>query len=383
MKRAEIVHRIHTALLRAPVTSILGPRQCGKTTLGRMIASDIPSTYFDLENPLDASALSASAMTTLENSDGLIIIDEIQRQPELFPILRVLADRSDRQFRFLILGSADPYLVKGTSESLAGRVEFVDISGFTIQEIGYNDYKKLWLRGGFPPSFLADNEEDSYAWRSNYLRTFLERDIPQLGIAIPAETLRRFWTMIAHYHGKIWNASPFSASLSLSSQMIRRYLDILTGAYMLRRIPPWHENIKKRQIKAPKIYLRDTGILHVLLALRKDAIITHPILGASWEGFVIEQILTLLQTREFYFWGTHAGAELDLLIFLHGKRYGFEVKYSDAPKRTKSMIIALHDLGLDELFVVFPGSSSYQMHDKITALGLADLAAIMLKIKQY
>ena len=381
LDRPDLFQRIKTAIQRSPVTSILGPKQCGKTTVGRMVADSIPSTYFDLENPLDAASLGQSAMTTFFNSEGLIVIDEIQRQPELFQILRVLADDRERQFKFLTLGSADPYLVRGTSESLAGRVEFIDMSGFTLEEVGLHEYKKLWIRGGFPPSYLASDDLSSDVWRQNYLRTFLERDIPQLGFVIPSETLRRFWTMVAHYHGRIWNASPFSSSLGLSAQTVRRYLDILTGAYMLRQLAPWFENIKKRQIKAPKFYIRDTGLLHTLLSLNGDAVLTHPMLGASWEGFIIEQILTTLQTHDCYYWGTHAGAELDLLIFSKGKKYGFEIKYTDAPQITKSMSISINDLGLERIFIVFPGTKSFFLGDNIYALCLQDLPHMLSELK--
>lgn len=378
--RPLLVRSIETAIERSPVTCILGPRQCGKTTVGKMVAYSIESTYYDLENPVDAAALDLSAMTTLQNSKGLIVIDEIQRQPNLFPILRVLADDQERPFKFLILGSANPHLVKGTSESLAGRVEFIDMSGFQLDEVGVDSSQKLWLRGCFPPSFLAKDDASSDAWRSNYLRSLLERDIPQLGISIPAETLRRFWTMLAHYHGRIWNAAPFSSSLGLASPTIGRYLDILTGAYMLRRLAPWHENIKKRQMKAPKIYVRDSGLLHTLLSLNGHAILTHPMLGASWEGFVIEQIAMKL-AQQCYYWGTHAGAELDILVLLNGKRYGFEIKYADAPRLTKSMTIALDDLGLEKIFIVFPGNKSYAVDEKIAALCLRDLPDTLIELQ--
>lgn len=381
IERADLLEKVKTAIHRNPVTSILGPRQCGKTTIGRMIAEAFPSTYFDLENPLDSAALGLSAMTTLQNSSGLIVIDEIQRQPELFPILRVLSDDVSKKFKFLILGSADPFLVKGTSESLAGRVEFVDMSGFTLEETGAQHFQKLWLQGGFPLSYLARDDASSEAWRQNYTRTFLERDIPAFGISIPAETLRRFWTMLAHYHGNVWNSSPFSSSLGFSAQTIRRYLDILTSAYMVRQLAPWFENIKKRQVKAPKVYIRDTGILHSLLSLHGDSILTHPKLGSSWEGFVMEQIHSILQMRDTYYWATHSGAELDLFTIVRGKRFGFEIKYTDAPRQTKSMIIAQQDLGLDMLFVVFPGDKSYQINDKLFALGIFDLGKILKKIK--
>jgi len=314
-------------------------------------------------------------MTVLERLEGLIVIDEIQRQPQLFEVLRVLVDRPEQAARFLVLGSASPHLVKGCSESLAGRIGFVDLTGFTLGEVG--EREKLWLRGGFPKSFLASDDSSSLVWRQDFIRTFLERDIPQLGITVPAETLRRFWVMIAHYHGQVWNAAEFARALGASENTARRYLDILAGAYMVRVLPPWFENLKKRQVKAPKIYLRDSGLLHALLQLAGlHDIQGHPKVGASWEGFVLEQILGELDARNAYFWATHGGAELDLLVMHAGKRLGFEIKYTDAPKLTRSMRVALSDLELEHLWVVYPGRDSYPLDNNVTAVPVEEAAAV-------
>jgi predicted AAA+ superfamily ATPase len=360
LDRISNVFRIH------PIAALLGPRQCGKTTLARVMAESEPCTYFDLENPVDLRRLSAP-MRTLEDLSGLIVIDEIQRRPDLFQLLRVLVDRPKNPARFLILGSASPYLAKGVSESLAGRAGFVDLSGFNIEEVGGAHSAKLWLRGGFPKSFLATDEGASMAWRDDFIRTFLERDIPQLGISIPAETLRRFWTMVAHYHGQVWNAAQLARSLGTSENTARRYLDILSGAYMLRILPPWFENISKRQVKAPKVYIRDSGILHALLQLPSlPDVQSHPKLGASWEGFALEQVIGALESRDLYFWATQAGAELDLLARIRGKQYGFEFKHADAPGTNRSMRIAVQDLSLEHLWVIYPGHQEYALDNKIS-----------------
>lgn len=364
LKRIKDVFRIH------PIAALLGPRQCGKTTLAGMLAEHRSSTIFDLESPVGRQQL-ATPMTALERLKGLVIIDEIQRKPDLFEILRVLVDRPGSKAQFLVLGSASPELVKGTSESLAGRVGFVDLSGFTLAEVGANKRDRLWNRGGFPRSFLASTEAASGDWRQDFIRTFLERDIPQLGITIPSETLRRFWTMVAHYHGQVWNAAEFARSLGASENTARRYLDILSGAYMVRVLPPWFENLKKRQVKAPKIYIRDSGILHSLLQLASPRdLLGHPKLGASWEGFALEHVLNLAKTRDTYYWATHGGAELDLLIFASGKRFGFEFKYMDAPGLTRSTHVALQDLRLDHLWIVYPGSERYSLHERVAAIPL-------------
>jgi len=376
LKRIAAGFRIH------PVAAILGPRQCGKTTLAGMFASKKAAIRFDLENPVDVQRL-ASPAVTLEPLSGLVVIDEIQRKPELFELLRVLVDRKKNPARFLVLGSASPTLVKNASESLAGRVGFVDLSGFNLHEVAARHQNRLWVRGGFPRSFLAANDAASSAWRSDFIRTFLERDIPQLGITIPPETLRRFWTMVAHYHGQVWNGADFARSLGVSEPTARRYLDILAGAYMIRVLPPWFENLGKRQVKAPKIYIRDSGILHSLLQLRDlSELQGHPKLGASWEGFALEQTLNLLQTRDAYFWGTHSGAELDLMIVSGGKRFGIEYKYTDAPSRSRSMSVAMGDLALEHLWVVFPEGPEYPLDKRITAMPMKSVPRLVQRLKR-
>jgi len=371
--RPEPIRQIETSFQIHPVTALLGPRQCGKTTLARFIAEQEPSTVFDLENPVDIQRLSAP-MQALKDLSDLVIIDEVQRKPELFELLRVLVDRSRQNARFLLLGSASPHLVKGVSESLAGRIGFVDLTGFQLWEVGVQHRDRLWIRGGLPKAFLADSEHDSTQWRENFIRTFLERDIPQFGITIAAETLRRFWTMVAHYHGQVWNAAEFARSLGTAENTARRYLDILTGAYMVRVLPPWFENLKKRQVKAPKIYIRDSGLFHSLLQVSTLADLRgHPKIGASWEGFALEHIIHVFRTRDAYFWATHAGAELDLMVTIAGKRHGFEFKYTDAPGRKRSMHIAIEDLGLEHLWVIYPGDQKYALDSKITAIPLEEM----------
>jgi predicted AAA+ superfamily ATPase len=373
INRPAHLRTIEKTLETNPVVALLGPRQCGKTTLARMIAADRPSTAFDLEDPRDLARLS-NPLLALEDLEGLVIIDEIQRRPDLFEILRVLVDRPGSKASYLVLGSAAPRLVRGASESLAGRIGFVDLGGFNLEEVGSDRVKDLWLRGGFPRSFLSDSDETSNEWRESFIRTFLERDIPQLGITIPAEMLRRFWTMVAHYHGQTWNAAEFARSLGASEAMARKYLDTLSGAYMVRQLAPWRVNTKKRQVKSPKMYIRDSGLLHALLSLETlEDLRSHPKLGASWEGFVIEEIAARSRSRDVYFWGTHTGAELDLLLFKSGEKIGFEIKYADGPSTTRSIRIALSDLELDHLYVVHPGSQTYRLDDRITALGIRDL----------
>lgn len=380
--RPDALKSIATGFRIHPVAAILGPRQCGKTTLAGMFASKKAAIRFDLENPVDVQRL-ASPAVTLEPLSGLVVIDEIQRKPELFERLRVLVDRKNHPARFLVLGSASPTLVKNASESLAGRIGFVDLSGFNLHEVAARHQNRLWVRGGFPRSFLAANDAASSAWRSDFIRTFLERDIPQLGITIPPETLRRFWTMVAHYHGQVWNGADFARSLGVSEPTARRYLDILAGAYMIRVLPPWFENLGKRQVKAPKIYIRDSGILHSLLQLRNlSELQGHPKLGASWEGFALEQTLNLLQTRDAYFWGTHSGAELDLMIVSGGKRFGIEYKYTDAPSRSRSMAVAMEDLGLEHLWVVFPEGPEYPLDKRITAMPMKSVPRLVQRLKR-
>ncbi|MCP4352362.1 MAG: ATP-binding protein [Desulfobacterales bacterium] len=374
--RKELITETTLALQANPVTALLGPRQCGKTTLAGMIGQETESVYFDLEDPGDILKLTNPKMM-LQDQKGLIILDEIQRKPDLFPILRVLSDQPDFKGKFLILGSASPRLVKGVSETLAGRVAFVGIGGFGLKEIGTEQFERLWLRGGFPRSFLAESDNLSFKWRNDFIRTFLERDIPQLGISVPAMTLRRFWTMVAHYHGNIWNASELARSMGSSEATMRRYLDILSGTFLLRPLQPWHANLRKRQVKSPKIYFRDSGLLHTLLSIQsREGLLGHPKYGASWEGFAIEQILKVLQPTDAYFWATHTGAELDLLIFVDGRAFGFECKCSDAPGITRSMRTALHDLSLCRLFIIYPGNDSFPLDDLIQVVSVSKLEQI-------
>lgn len=362
--------------------AIEGPRQCGKSTLARIIAAAEPQvSFFDLESPADRQRL-ATPEQTLRPLRGFVVIDEAQRLPEIFPVLRVLLDRPDTPARFLLTGSASPELVRGLSESLAGRIGIVDLAGFDLAEAGASNWAKLWTRGGFPRSYLAPDDPASFSWRQDFIRTFLERDIPQLGITIPAETLRRFWTMIAHYHGQTWNAAEFGRALGSEEKTARRYLDLLAGAFMVRVLPPWFENLGKRQVKAPKIYVRDTGLLHALHGLSDlNALLGHPKLGASWEGFILEQLIALLGTRDSYYWATHNGAELDFMTMWGGRRYGFEMKYADAPGTTKSMHVALTDLGLAHLWVVYPGEKRYDLSEKITAVPSRELPALVADLK--
>ncbi len=372
IRRASHLLRVRQALSRAPIASILGPRQSGKTTLARAFAGG-RAAWFDLENPVDLARLS-SPMSALEPLRGLVVIDEIQRLPSLFEILRVLADRPRTPARFLILGSADPRLVRGVSESLAGRVAHVDVGGFDLGEVGPRRFRTLWCRGGFPRSFLAQSDSDSLAWRRDYIGDFLQRDLAELGVTIPSATLRRFWNMVAHFHGGVWNGAEFARSLGASENTARHYLDLLSGAWAVRQLAPWLENMGKRQVRHPKVYVQDPGLLLALLGIETvDALMGHPKAGASWEGFVIEQVLSLLQTRDAYFWGTHQGAELDLLVMRGGKRFGFEMKMTDAPSMTKSMHVAMQDLGLERLFVVHPGKTSWPMGERTESVSILDL----------
>lgn len=365
------VARVRAAFSVHPIAALTGPRQCGKTTLARRMAAHARSTYFDLEAAIDRRRLTAPEQT-LGRLNGLVVIDEVQRLPALFETLRVLVDRPRNRARFLLLGSASPALVKGVSESLAGRVGLVDLAGFEMGEVGSDAWRELWLRGGFPRAYLAPGRAASALWRGNFVRTFLERDIPQLGISIPAETLRRFWTMIAHYHGQVWNAAEFARAIGATQATARRYLDILAGVFMVRVLPPWFVNLKKRQVKAPKVYLRDTGLLHTLLGLtEEEELAGHPKVGASFEGFAIEQVLAALDAGQAHYWATHGGAEIDLLIERRGKRHGFECKLADAPGVTRSMRVALADLRLDHLWVLYPGAETYPLDDRITVLPAA------------
>lgn len=375
-ERTHITARINQALDHFPVTLILGPRQCGKTTLARAVHAKRGGTYFDLEDP-ETPLRPDIAKQVLQDLRGLVVIDEFQRQPGLFALLRVLADRRPLPARFLVLGSASPLLVKGVSESLAGRVAYIDMGGFTLDEVD-NAADSLWIRGGFPDSFLADDVL-SYQWRSHFVQSLLERDIPQLDNRVPAHALRRFWTMLSHLHGRPWNASELARALGTRGDTARHYLDLLSGAFMVRQLPPWYENVGKRLVKSPKVYIRDSGLLHLLLGLRdKLQVQSHPVLGFSWEGFALEQIIRLANAeRDAFFYRTQAGAELDLLLLRHGRRYGFEFKYEDAPRSTRSMHVAIEDLQLEKLWVVHPGELAYPMAEKITALPLRHIVDVV------
>jgi len=370
IERVSLKIEVEKALKRSRVIALTGPRQCGKTTLARTFISPDSLNYFDLEDPISLARLD-EPMTALRDLQGTVVIDEIQHKPELFQVLRVLADRKPLPAKFLILGSASQNLLSQSSESLAGRLETIIMSGFGLEETGIKSQAIHWLRGGFPLSFLAISEEDSLIWRKNFIQTFLERDVPRLGFNIPATTLLRFWTMVSHYHGQIWNAAELARSLGVNESTTRRYLDLLESVFMVHQIKPWHANLKKRQVKSPKVYLRDSGLLHQLLGIRsfKD-LLNHPKCGASWEGYAIEEIIKVVRPDETYFWATHSGAELDLLMIKDGQKMGIELKRMDAPRITPSMRIAIDDLKLDSLAVIYPGDRRYLLSDNITVIPL-------------
>ena len=373
INRKTDIKLVQVALKRSRVVALLGPRQCGKTTLARQFMPADSLNYFDLEDPQSLARLTEPD-TALRPLKGLVVIDEIQRRPDLFPLLRVLADRKPLPARFLILGSASPDLLRQSSETLAGRLETVPLEGFRLADLGAAAQIRQWLRGGFPLSFTARTEADSVAWRRQFLQTFLERDLPQLGVTIPAVALRRFWHMLAHYHGQIWNAAELARALAVNESTVRRYLDLMTGVFMVRQLPPWFENLGKRQVKAPKVYLRDSGLLHTLLGIANQRDLEHhPKVGASWEGYAVEEVLKALRPDETYYWATHNGAEIDLVIFKNGRRIGVECKRTDAPTLTPSMRIALADLKLDELHVVYPGQTRYALTRKVEVVPLAQL----------
>lgn len=371
LPRPALLAATQAALARAPVVALLGPRQCGKTTLARQLVPADSARYFDLEDPISLARLE-QPLTALAELQGTVVIDEVQRRPELFPLLRVLADRTETPARFLILGSASPALLRQSSESLAGRMEIVEMAGFDLSELGLEAADALWLRGGFPRSFLAANDADSLIWRRDFIRTLLESDLPQLGVRVPAMTLQRFWAMLAHFHGQVWNGAELGRSLGVNQTTCRRYLDLLAGVFMVRLLQPWHANLLKRQVKAPKIYFRDSGLLHQLLQISdRDALLRHPRLGASWEGFVIEQLLAAWRPEGAWFWATHGGAELDLLVTRAGRRLGVEIKRADAPRLSASMRQALADLELDRLLVITPSARSYRLNERTEVLPLA------------
>ncbi|MFY9825889.1 MAG: ATP-binding protein [Thermoanaerobaculia bacterium] len=364
---------VRTALKRSRVVALLGPRQCGKTTLARQFVPADSLNYFDLEAPLSLARLTEPD-TALRPLKGLVVIDEVQRRPELFPTLRVLADRKPLPARFLILGSASAELLRQSSESLAGRLETVPLEGFRLADLGAGAQAKHWLRGGFPLAFSARSQSDSLTWRQQFLQTFLERDVPQLGVQIPSVALRRFWNMVAHYHGQTWNAAEFARALAVNEATVRRYLDLMTGLFMVRQLPPWFENLGKRQVRAPKIYVRDSGLLHALLGIGSARDLeNHPKVGASWEGYAIEEVLKALRPDDAYYWATHNGAEVDLVLFKKGRRIGVECKRVDAPTLTPSMRIAMADLKLDELHIVYPGEKRYSLMKNVEAVPLAEL----------
>ncbi len=373
ISRTALSARIRLALGRSRVVVMTGPRQSGKTTLARLFVEAGSANYFDLEDPVSLARLD-QPMTALSDLTGIVVIDEIQRRPDLFPLLRVLADRDDSAVRFLILGSASGSLLRQSSESLAGRAEFIGISPFRLPEIGSRRENRHWLRGGFPRSFLALDDESSSIWRRDFIRAFLERDLPQLGVRTPFPAMFRFWSMLAHYHGQIWRASDPARALGVSEPTVRKYLDILTESFMIRQLQPWHENLGKRQVKSPKTYFTDSGLLHEMLGIRtRDDLLRHPRCGASWEGYALEEVVARLEPDEVYFWATHNGAELDLLAFKQGRRLGFEFKRSDAPRMTPSMRIAMNDLKLHSLTVVYPGSRSYPLEDGVRVVPLREM----------
>jgi predicted AAA+ superfamily ATPase len=377
IERFRHLHQLADLLTRYPIVAILGARQVGKTTLARQLVArmDTPTTVFDLENPIDLARLD-DPMLALQDRSGLVVLDEIQRRPALFPVLRVLADRPQPPARFLVLGSASPMLLQQSSESLAGRIHYHELGGFALDEVGQDATERLWRRGGFPPAFLATSDAASAEWRRDFVRTFLERDLPQLGVRVPAITLRRFWTMLAHYHAQVWNGAELARAFGVSAPTVRHYLDTLTAALVLRQLPPWFENLGKRQVKAPKVYIADSGLLHTLLNVQTQADLEgHPKVGASWEGFALGEVITRLgaQPEECFFWATHAGAELDLLVVRGNRRWGFEFKRTVAPRLTRSMHSALADLRLERLEVVHAGDQTFPLADTVRALALGRL----------
>ena len=372
LPRPRELEAVRAGLRRAPITALLGPRQCGKTTLAQSLKAE---HFFDLEDPRSLARLD-EPQTALEGLTGTVVIDEVQRKPDLFPLLRVLADRQ-QAVRYLLLGSASPDLVKEVSESLAGRVAYHDLGPLAVDETGVREWRKLWLRGGFPRSYLADEDTASALWREDFIRSYLERDVPALGISIPAETLRRFWVMVSHYHGQVLNLSELGRSFGVSDHTVRRYLEILSGTFMIRLLPPWHANVGKRLVKAPKLYIRDSGLFHALHTIATPRQLeSHPKLGASWEGFAMEQAIRLTGVAHPHFWRTHTGAELDLVWQAHGALWGMEFKYQDAPRMTRSIRAVMRDLPLRHLWIVYPGPDRYRLDKAVTVLPVAEIPDI-------
>jgi predicted AAA+ superfamily ATPase len=373
--RHDFYDEISRGFRNHPIVGLLGPRQVGKTTLAKMYANEVKEAgesayYFDLEDALVSEQFLTNPKAVLQDLSGLIILDEIQRIPELFPVLRVLVDSPHVKQQFLILGSASPMLIRQSSETLAGRIRYIELTPFNYAEI--HDLQKLWVRGGFPKSYLAETFDDSEDWRNAYIRTFLEQDIPNLGFQIPAQNIRRFWMMLAHYHGQIFNSSEIARNLGISDKTVRSYLDILSGTFMVRQLPPWLENIKKRQVKTPKIYFRDSGLFHTLLNIGDhEQLLVNPKLGASWEGFILEEIIRAHQAEpeKCFFWAVHEQGEIDLIIHTKGKKLGFEIKFADAPKMTKFQQAAIETLSLDSLNVIYPGKQSFHLNERISIMG--------------
>lgn len=375
IERPTWMENIRTALSRSRIVTLIGPRQCGKTTLAREFLPEDSANYFDLEDPASLVRLS-EPMTALGSLNGLVVLDEVQRRPDLFPILRVLADRKGFAARFLILGSASGNLLRQSSETLAGRMETLTLRGFSLAELGNPASDRHWLRGAFPRSYLAASDAASAAWRKSFIQTLLERDLPQWGVRTPSAALWRFWTMLAHYHGQTWNAAEPARAMGVSESITRRYLDLLTDSFMARPLQPWHANLRKRQVKAPKIYIRDSGLLHQLLGIQTDRdLLTHPKIGASWEGYVVEEVLDAIRPDEAYFWATHQGAEIDLVLRKNGRLFGVECKRTDAPRLTPSMRIALDDLKLESIVVIYPGAKRFPIATNVEAVPLHEVSA--------
>lgn len=385
INRKNELNSVTGLIKRHPVVALIGARQVGKTTLARSVVSNWKNdlTYYDLEDPGDQARLS-DPMLALRAKRGLVVIDEVQRQPDLFPVLRVLVDNPRQRVRFLLLGSASPGLLRQSAETLAGRIHYHELCGFNLGEVGMPKHERLWIRGAFPRSFLSRSNAESHEWREGFIRTFLERDLPQLGVGVSAITMRRFWTMLAHYHGQVWNASEFARSFGVADTTVRNYLDTLSAALVVEQLQPWHANVSKRQVKSPKVYLADTGLLHTLLNLRTFAdVASHPKCGASWEGFAMQEVRKLLGVarNECFFWATHAGAELDMLVVRGSIKIGYEFKRASKPEVTPSMRIALRDLGLKHIDVIYPGDDIFPLSPGIRAVGITCLADGIRKLK--